>query len=195
MKNVKHLSSIAALAIIWTGSVTPSWAGSIAGTFAVEANIQEQPFLAGQPGNITYIDDVPATIGFSLTGSSQDYFEFTSSVVSFDITANGNEWVENIVDGNAFLSNGEYHVYSFNALLRLSLIDGNPNGVRPSGLNYGLTDDNGDGENYIVTFGGIAPSSLPEPSSLVMAVSGALLVLGVALGRGRRRRQCATSTD
>jgi hypothetical protein len=57
----------------------------------------------------------------------------------------------------------------------------------------GQVDRSPDGD--AITFIGPIFQAVPEPTSIVMATSGALLVLGIALGRARRRRHCAASTD
>ena len=204
MRALKRPGSIAALAIIWIGSVnTPSHGQDIVGTFQGIATIETQQVVPGQPlGPPGFYTFVPASIGFTVTGGGIDFdkLQFDSNPLAFSI--NVNDTNISIVDGipgqraaqldfgfNGFIDHGYY------TSGELSLIDpsgefigpdgnGSPSDVQiNSNFWYQSSNDNGIGVLYTVTF---FTGTVPEPSSIVLATIAALVMSAVGLRRVRR---------
>ena len=192
MRNKRRLCAIALLAIICVGSVnTPSRAGTVSGTVEGTADISIEPIFSVQPPGIaTNYQDVPSVLTYSFDISNPnpalDFVQFaiTNSVYSFD-TASLSGYGQNEFGPvgttleELFFFSDVYHVYGISAGLQFSLSEYTLLG---GGYDYITGDTHGDGQQVITLF-----TPLSEPSSLVLAACGPLLVLAVALGRARPR--------
>jgi hypothetical protein len=172
-------------------------AGTISGTVEGPADIQIQQIVSGTPGEITGYRAMPSTLTYTVLDDSpnpsQDYFQysFTSAAYSFDTSSS-------LINGFrsygfsqpapefelGFLISHVYHAYSLTADLGLY---GVTNPQISAGFDYAVADDTGTGQEVTVSFVD-PPAGVPEPSSLVMAASGALVILAVALVQARRVR-------
>lgn len=201
MRNKRRLYAIALLAIIWVGSVNPqSRAGIVSGTVEGTADISIAPIIAGQyPPVSTVYQDVPSVLTYSYDITEPypyaDFvrFSITNSVyslntanflgqtypVSYSIYSVGS--VERMD-----LSSFTYHVYSLQADLEFSLSDYTLVG---GGYFYSASDTHGDGQNVTAWFTpSDPPAGVPEPSSVVMEASAAIVVFAVCLVRAHRVR-------
>jgi hypothetical protein len=178
-----------------------SQAGTISGTVEGPADIQIQQIVSGTPGEITGYRAMPSTLTYTVLDDSpnpsQDYFQysFTSAAYSFDTSSS-------LINGFrsygfsqpapefelGFLISNVYHAYSLTADLGLY---GVTNPQISAGFDYAVADDTGTGQEVTVSFvdpPADPPAGVPEPSSVVMAASGALVILAVALVQARRVR-------
>jgi hypothetical protein len=112
MRKLKHLSSIAVLAIMSAiFASTASWAETITGTFQVVEDIQVQQYDNATPiGNPVTYTDVPTIFNFTLTaytptptGGGYVQYSLVNSILSFNTNLVPNslmsQYLSSIVDG------------------------------------------------------------------------------------------------
>ncbi len=204
MNNLKRLSSIFALAIISALSATSSARGGTStGTFQGVSQIEVTPYVNNEPGTGSFYNYVPSVMNFTMTydGPNNNSFAYNISglsvssvgapVITFSLSA-----TDGIPGQSADFASGElgvflYHSYSYVTSFALSdpsgeFIgpngNGNPSDVSMNAdITYSVDNYSGIVELVFVEF-----QTIPEPSSIVMATSAALLILAVAFGRARR---------
>jgi hypothetical protein len=176
-------------------------AGTISGTVEGPADIQIQQIVSGTPGEITGYRAMPSTLTYTVLDDSpnpsQDYFQysFTSAAYSFDTSSSLISGLRSYSFGQpapnfelGYLVSDVYHAYSLVANLGLY---GATSPQISAGFDYWVGDDLGNGQEVKVSFvdpPADPPAGVPEPSSVVMAASGALVILAVALVQARRVR-------
>ena len=201
MKKLKRLGSIVALSVVPMVSIeTTTHAGSMSGTFQGVADIYVQQYVDNTLVTSIAATWVPSTINFSLVVSpslSAMDFYIDNSVFPYGFEGPA---AASIIDGipgqTADYASGSYVLFSPYASSRadFNLVDPNGEYIGPNG--------NGDPsevklhmsiyELYVDPYGASTESiivqfqTVPEPSSIVLAASGALIVLTVALARARR---------
>jgi hypothetical protein len=210
MRNKRRIGWLAVLALALG---TSTQAGSVTGTFQGVADIEVQQFVVGQQvGPTASYQNMPATLDFTITagpspGNGTLAFNFESAVTSLNtatLPLLSLSWptysIAFITDGipgqssdsaSAGMDSSVYHAWWLQAGVSLTDPTGEyigPNGNGdPSGVTvtasyiYQPWNFEDTGQTYTVSF-----TTVPEPSSIVLAASGSLLVLAVALVRARR---------
>jgi hypothetical protein len=160
---------------------------------------------------VTDYSAVPSTLGFTITtGSFPDtgtlQFDLSSSITSLNtatlplLSLSSPNYIAFIIDGvrgqsgdlaSVGMYSSVYHAWGLEASVQLTDPSGECVGPKGNGdptnvlvtanYVYGPLDAELNGQVITTTF-----TTVPEPSSVVMAASGALLVFTVALGRARR---------
>ena len=207
MMNKKCIGSIVGMAIIWIGSVnTPSGAGTVSGTFQGTADMSVQPEVLNQLGNTTFYTDVPSTLDVTVSWDDPNHpsvqFSLENSVFSLSLvpispvtSIDGSVTADSIhIDTDTLI----YHLYTLGTTIGLSdpsgqFLTGNTDMSNVQAFvaytdwvsNYQAT-----GERVTASFTSNSDplAAVPEPSSIMMAASGALMALTVALVRARRAR-------
>jgi hypothetical protein len=207
---MRHLA--ACLVLLY--SVGSSHAGTVSGTFQGIADIEVQQIVLGQQvGSTVTYSAVPSTLDFTITSTNPSLyagtlqFSLDNNIFSLNTATllsppnNNPQYAVLILDGTPGQSGDAaygsvfslaYHLWSLEAGVGLTDLTGQyigPNGNGdPSNAQvtakyvYEPWNNEDTGQTYTVTF----TTVVPEPSSIVMATSGALLVLAAALGRARR---------
>jgi hypothetical protein len=212
MNNLKRLSSIFALTIISALSATSSArAGTSTGTFQGVSQIEVTPYANNEPGTTTFYSWVPSVMNFTMTynGPNNLYdnnsfaYNISSNIQALSVSSVDEPVVffslsatDGIPGQSADFASGGldvflYHSYTYNT--GFSLIDPSGEFIGPNGngnssdvsmnadITYSVDNYLGIVELVFVEF-----QTIPEPSSIVMATSAALLILAVAFGRARR---------
>jgi hypothetical protein len=213
MNNLKRLRSIFALTIISALSATSSArAGTSTGTFQGVSQIEVTPYVNYEPGTTTFYSWVPSVMNFTMTynGPTNLYNENNNSF-AYNISSNIQALGVSSVDPLAFFfslsatdgipgqsadsASGsfqafQYHTYSYST--SFALFDpsgefigpngnGNPSNVSMiADITYVFANYGGITESVFVEF-----QTIPEPSSIVMATSAALLILAWPILRAR----------
>jgi hypothetical protein len=212
----KHLGSIAALTIITSFSANmPSRASTIIGTFQGFTDIEIQTFVDGAPVSYVTYSQVPSTINFFLSNDSLNpdnnnvQFSISNAVYSFNtdtvpqVPRDGYN-LPVITDGipgqSADSAYGNIHAFLYHAFMLdagFALVDPSGEFIGPNGdgdpsnvkINASYVYSNGgNGGNGQIVTASFQTASIPEPSSIVLAASGATVILALAFQRARCAR-------
>jgi hypothetical protein len=207
MNNLKRQCSIFALTIISALSATSSArAGTSTGTFQGVSEIFVTPYVNNEPGTGTSYYWVPSVMNFTMTYNDpynkSFVYDIISNIQSLSVSSVGPGVISfslSATDGIPgqsadFASGGlavfEYHGYFYEA--SFSLIDPSGEFIGPSGngnpsdvsmiadITYQVDNYSGIVESVFIEF-----QTIPEPSSIVMATSAALLILAWPILRAR----------
>jgi hypothetical protein len=201
MNCLKRLSSIFALTIISALSVTaPTGAETITGTFQGNALVEVTPYINFEPGvTTTYYEQ--SSLGFTLV--TDQYYNYMSlNIHNLELSTYGQPesfFSYSITDGipgqsadniSASMDIITYHAPEYGASFFLTDPSGEfigPNGNgNPSDVSvtadiyYLFANVYGATESVFIEF-----HTIPEPSSIVMATSAALLILAWPILRSR----------
>jgi hypothetical protein len=210
---MKRLGRIGFLGVLTLSLGTSIQAGTVTGTFLGIADIEVQQFVLGQQvGPTDSYQSVPSTLSFTITagpspGNGTLEFSLTNSVFSLNTAtlpllslSRPDYNITFITDGipgqsgdsaTAGMSSSVYHAWWLQA--GVSLTDPSGQYIGPNGNGdpsnvlvtakyvYQPWDFSDTGQTYAVSF-----TTVPEPSSVVMAASGALVILAVAFVQARR---------
>jgi hypothetical protein len=208
MNNLKRLSSIFALTIISALSATSSArAGTSTGTFQGVSEIEVTPYVNNEPGTpSSYYGSSLMNFTMTYDGPNNYYNSFAYNIANLSVSSVGPAVIFDSLSlsvtdgipgqGADFASGGVgaflYHSYSYEA--SFSLIDpsgefigpngnGNPNNVSMNAdITYSVDNYSGIVELVFIEF-----QTVPEPSSIVMATSAALLILAWPILRARSK--------
>jgi hypothetical protein len=190
---------------------TASRAGTVTGTFEGLADIEIQQFVQGQQVGVTDYSNVPSTLNFIITATptSSDplagtlQFSLTNSIFSLNTNTLPDLFSAQYVDKIASITDGipgqsadvafgavtafVYHLWALTDT-GVTLVDPTGEFIGPNGdgdpsnvhvnaqYTYEMLDFEDTSQIITTSF-----MTVPEPSSIVMAASGALLVLAVVL--------------
>jgi hypothetical protein len=216
MRYSRRLTSIAALAILTVVSVNaPSRAGTITttGSFQGVANMEVQQFVdGGLVSDVTYTN-VASTINFTLAydasnpGNNYMQYSINNSVYSFDTSSvprflPPEPYTTLVVDGipgqSADSADGTIERLdpSLGLIATFALADPSGEFIGPNGngdpsdvqinASYSYHFDTTSERSGMAITTSFTAMPAPEPSSIVLAASGAMIILAVALRRARR---------
>ena len=210
MKSLKRLGRISALAIVsFVLAGIQSKATSISGTFYGETTITVTTFILGAVDTMVTYNNIPSTFTFAVVENAPPPYYNGGMIFNLQNDVHSFDWEDvnwlastSIVDGipgesadYAMASVYILEVKSVYLLLAINLYDPSGEFIGPNGdgdpSNVQISADyeqqfvQGDdsGTRYSAEF-----TSIPEPSSIVLVMSGTLLVSAVSFARWRRRQ-------
>jgi hypothetical protein len=210
MNNLMRLGLVAALAIIWIGSVsTPSRADSITGTFQGFANMEVKTYEGAHLVSDNTYTSLASTINFTLyyndpAYQSGSYFIFSISNSVFSLDTSGlagrgpYEAGGYAIDGipgqsadYAFATAQGFSYHTYNLASTFQLVDPSGEFIGPNGdgdpsnvqitTNYSYNNLDTSATGQAVTTSFLTLSAIPEPSSVVLATIAALVMSAVGL--------------